>query len=472
MAEEVLPAEDYAPVRTRKRLWRPLRGLLLGLGGLLLLAMMAIWAIDTGPGHRFIVDRIAGLSIPSGLKIRVGRIDGSIWGQVTLRDLRLYDPQGLFLEAPEVDLDWRPAAWIANRLDIRRLESDLVVLHRLPKLRPSTAKRKAILPGFDIRIGALDIEWLRIGPAVTGTTRAARLSGKADIRDGRALIDLKAASTAGDRLALLLDAEPDRDRFDLETRLAAPADGVVGAILGTKRPVALAIAGRGRWTAWNGKALMAISGYRVIDLGLGVREGHYSLSGLLAPAPILKGKLQRLSSPRILVTGEATLADRQLDTTLSLRSAALAIDAAGVLDLADSAFEGVRINAHLLRPPALFPNMTGRGVRLNGTLDGPFATAEFDYALAAPRIAFDATGFEDVRAQGRGRLSKAPVVVPVRFTARRVTGVGDVAGGILANLRVDGQLKVTARRLTGDDLKLDSDKIKGKLSLVVDMETS
>jgi translocation and assembly module TamB len=471
MAEEVLPAEDYAPVRTRKRLWRPLRGLLLGLGGLLLLAMMAIWAIDTGPGHRFIVDRIAGLSIPSGLKIRVGRIDGSIWGQVTLRDLRLYDPQGLFLEAPEVDLDWRPAAWIANRLDIRRLESDLVVLHRLPKLRPSTAKRKAILPGFDIRIGALDIEWLRIGPAVTGTTRAARLSGKADIRDGRALIDLKAASTAGDRLALLLDAEPDRDRFDLETRLAAPADGVVGAILGTKRPVALAIAGRGRWTAWNGKALMAISGYRVIDLGLGVREGHYSLSGLLAPAPILKGKLQRLSSPRILVTGEATLADRQLDTTLSLRSAALAIDAAGVLDLADSAFEGVRINAHLLRPPALFPNMTGRGVRLNGTLDGPFATAEFDYALAAPRIAFDATGFEDVRAQGRGRLSKAPVVVPVRFTARRVTGVGDVAGGILANLRVDGQLKVTARRLTGDDLKLDSDKIKGKLSLVVDLVT-
>ena len=471
MAEEALPAEDHAPGRARKRRWRPLRGLFLGLGGILLLALVAIWAIDTGPGHRFILDRIAGLSIPSGLKIRIGRIDGSLWGEVTLRDVRLYDLNGLFLEAPEVDLDWRPAAWIANRLDIRSLESDLVVLHRLPRLRPSKARRKAILPGFDIHIGELDIQRLRIGPAVTGTERAARLAGKADIRNGRALIDLRAASTAGDRLALLLDAEPDRDRFDLETRLAAPAGGVVGAILGTKRPVALAIAGRGRWTAWNGKALMAISGHRVIDLGLGVREGHYSLSGLLAPAPVLKGKLQWLSSPRILVTGEATLADRQLDTTLSLRSGALAMDAAGVLDLATSAFDGVRINAHLLRPPALFPNMTGRGVRLNATLDGPFSTANFEYALTAPRIAFDNTGFEEVRAQGRGRLSKAPVVVPVRFTARRVTGVGDVAGGILANLRVDGLLKVTAKRLTGDDLKLDSDKLKGKLSLVVDLVT-
>jgi translocation and assembly module TamB len=42
--------------------------------------------------------------------------------------------------------------------------------------------------------------------------------------------------------------------------------------------------------------------------------------------------------------------------------------------------------------------------------------------------------------------------VPILLTARRVTGVGDVAGGILANLRVEGVLKVTAKQLTGEGL--------------------
>jgi len=462
--------DEAARPGSARRQRSALRWLAYGFIGLLMLVTVGVWSLDTGPGHRFIIDRIAQLAPSSGLRIRIGRIDGSLWGEATLRDVRLYDPQGLFLEIPEADLDWRPAAWLANRLHINSLESDLVVLHRLPKLR-RTGRRGPILPGFDIYIGRLEIDMLRIEPPVTGARRSGRLLAKADIRNGRAMIDLKAATNAGDRLLLLLDAEPDRDRFDLETRLVAPPGGLVGAIFGTRRPMQIAIQGEGNWTVWNGSAQMDVSAHRVIDLALAVREGRYSLSGQLAPAPVLKGKLQRLSSPRILVTGEATLENRLLDSTLSLRSAALAIDAAGVLDLAESAFDGVHINAHLLRPPALFPNMTGTGVRLRATLDGPLGTARYDYTLSAPRVAFDNTGFEDVRAQGRGRLSKAPVIVPIELRARRVTGVGTVAGGILGNLKVDGVLKVTAKTLAGEGLALSSDKLKGKLSLLLDLVT-
>lgn len=457
------------PLR-KTRMWQPIPWVLWLLAGLVALFTSAIFVIDTDFGHRFLADRIAAYAPGSGLRIRIGRIDGSIWGAAELRDVRLYDSRGLFLEVPEIDLDWRPAAWLANRLDIERLSTDLAVLHRLPKLRPS-AKRGPILPGFDIRIGALEVKTIRIEPAVAGERRIGRIRGKADIRGGRALIDLAVATNGGDRLTLLLDAEPDRDRFDLEARLNAPAGGVIGKIIGTDRPVALAIAGDGRWEIWNGSARLEMSGLRIADLGLAVREGSYSLSGVFTPAPILKGKLQRLSSPRILVTGAAKLSDRKLDSTLSLRSAALSLDAAGVLDLAESAFDGVRINAHLLRPPALFPNMTGRAVRLRVTLDGPFDTARFDYVMTAERAAFDETGFEHVRAHGRGRFSKSPVAVPVRLTARRVTGVGDVAGGILANLSVDGVLKVTSRAVTGEGLALTSDKIKGRLSLFLDLAT-
>ena len=463
-------AVQIAPVRRRRRVWRPLRWL----GGLLLAlvaaVVLALAVIDTDPGHRFLSDRIAALAPKSGLRIHIGRIDGSIWGATRLRDVRLSDPQGLFLEVPELVLDWRPAAWLANRLDIDRLATDLAILHRVPKLR-ATGAQGPILPGFDIRIGTLAIRTLRIEPAVTGQRRIGRIDGKAEIRRGRALIDLAAATNAGDRLKMLLDAEPDRDRFDLEARLAAPSGGLVGALAGTKRPIALLVSGDGRWTVWQGKAQLDISSRRIADLALEARDGSYSLSGMLAPAPILQGKLQRLTAPRVLVTGVAKLANRRLDSTLSLRAPALSLDLAGVIDLAESAFDGLRINAHLLRPPALFPNMTGRAINLRTTLDGPFAIAAFDYALTADHMQFDDTGFDEVRARGRGRFSKSPVAVPIRLTARRVTGVGDVAGGILANLAIDGTLKVTAKTLTGEAMALTSDKIKGKLALLLDLIT-
>ena len=54
------------------------------------------------------------------------------------------------------------------------------------------------------------------------------------------------------------------------------------------------------------------------------------------------------------------------------------------------------------------------------------------------------------------------MAVPIRLTARRVTGVGDVAGGILANLAIDGMLKVTAKTLTGEGLALDFGQDQGQ----------
>ncbi|PWG02169.1 translocation/assembly module TamB domain-containing protein [Sphingosinicella humi] len=470
MATEAL-VEVAEPSRPRRRRW--LTGgakLLLGLVIALLVALGALVVfLDTDAGHRFITDRIAAFSPSSGLKVRIGRIEGSIWGDTRLRDVRVYDPEGLFAESPLIELDWQPTAWVGNRLIIDELTSELVIVHRLPKLRPSE-EPKPILPDFDIRIGRLQIDQLRFEKDVTGERRVARVSGEADIRSGRALVKLRATVPGGgDALSLLIDAEPDRDRFDIDVGLNAPADSVVGAIVGTKRPIRLDIQGDGSWSRWAGTARLDLSGRRAVELALRAEEGRYSLSGWMAPSQFLKGKQARLSAPRINVGATATLKDRRLDGEVSLRSAALRIESRGIIDLATSSFDDVRIAADLLRPPALFPNMTGQRVRATMLLNGPFRTARFAYRITSPRVAFDDTGFDDVRAEGRGQLSKEPVSVPVLVTARRVTGVGDVAGGILANLRVQGLLKVTARRLTGEGLTLTSDKLKGKLSLFVDL---
>ena len=299
----------------------------------LLLAAAAFLAfLDTAPGHRFIADKIADMAPRSGLKIVIGRIEGSIYGRTKLRNVRLYDPQGQFAEIPYMEMDWQPLAWITNRLLIHDLHSKLVYLDRLPKLIPAE-EPQPILPGFDIHIGRLEIEQLRLGKAVTGREQIASVSGEADIRAGRALVELDGAVRgSGERIAIRLDAEPDRNRFDVEARVAAPQGSVIGALIGTSRPLQLQVTGDGSWARWAGTARLNLSGRRTADLALVAENGRYGLSGSLAVSQFWQGKKQRLTMPRVLVNGRATLEDRLLDGRLSLRSSALRVETRGGIE--------------------------------------------------------------------------------------------------------------------------------------------
>lgn len=463
-------AEDAPPARARPAWWE--RGLRLLLG-LIIAAAIAVAGfvaiLDTGIGHRLILDRVAALAPESGLRIRIGRIEGSIWGRTGLRDVRLYDQEGLFAEAPQIAMDWRPVSLLFNRLLIHDLASDLVILHRLPDLI-APEDPGPILPDLDINVGRLSIARVRIGEAVTGTERSGSLSGELDIRSGRALAALAVdVADGGDRLRLRLDAEPDRDRFDLALALDAPADGVIGAMLGTRRPLRAGIAGEGSWTRWAGAGRFDLDGRRAASLDLTMEEGLMRARGWAAPSPFLQGKLQRLSAPRILLDAEGRIGDGLFDGRLSARSPALRVEARGGIHLTEGGWRDVRVAAALLRPAALFPGMTGRDVRLAALLDGRFGRATFAYRLTAPFVAFDGTGFERVRAEGRGSLTRAPVRVPVTASAARVTGLGPDLGAILAGLRLAGTLEVTPARIAGQRLALASAAVRGTGDLSIDL---
>src|SRR5690242_11155744 len=223
MAETAILTESGPPRRLRPDWPRRLANELLALFvALLLLLAVGLVLLDTAPGHRFIVDRIGRLETASGLKIRIGRIDGSIFGKSQLRNVTVADSRGVFLTSPNIKLDWTPGAWLENKLYVDSLTAQRVSLIRLPKLKPTT-KKGPILPGFDIHIGELRIERLEIGPQVSGMPRSGSVRGKADVNHGRALVELSAiVNNGGDRIAFHLDAEPDRDKFDLFAKVVAP----------------------------------------------------------------------------------------------------------------------------------------------------------------------------------------------------------------------------------------------------------
>ena len=443
------------------------------LAALLLIVVGALAWLDTPSGHRFLVSRIAAISPPSGLRIRVERIDGSIYRRAVLHGLVLSDPKGRFFDAPRVELDWWPFAWLSNRLDIDRLVIPRATLHKLPRLNPSE-RQGPILPGFDIRLMQLSVDRLAIDRSITGRAQEATLSGDADIRGGRAIIDISARVLNGeDALNITLDSRPDDDKFDLDVTMNAPKGGVLAVMAGLKQDANLRVHGKGSWTRWDGQFAGTLDAQPVIALDLTARKGRYSAKGSIeGPALAGNGLVERLSTPRLSVRAEGSMENRVIDGTLSLRSAAIDLTADGAIDLRNNALDNLLVDVKLSRPEALLRNMRGRDVVARIRLDGPFASPGYEYLLTAKQLVFDKTTISDVRADGKGRKAKnGPALIPVRLRARRLDGQGELVEGIFRNFALDGVLQLKGQQIISNPMEVRSDRLRGRLLMMADLKT-
>jgi translocation and assembly module TamB len=439
---------------------------------LLVVAGALLW-LDTPSGHRFLVSRIAKIAPESGLRIAVDRIDGSIYSKARLHGLVLSDPKGRFFSAPDVALDWWPFAWLSNRLDIDRLVIPRATLHRLPALRPSKTQGP-LLPEFDIRLMEFRIDRLTIEPAITGRRQVATMRGDADVRSGRAVIDLSARLLDGsDSLVLALDSRPDDDRFDVDATVNAPRGGVLAAMAGLKQDANLRIDGKGSWTRWDGQAMASLDGAPALALKLAARSGNYRLSGTVEGRAMAgNGLVQRLAAPRLALDGTGTFANRQIDGTLRLSSDAITANIDGAIDLRHSAFDNLLIDTRLTRPGALLKGMNGRDIVARVRLDGAFARPSFEYLLGAQTLSFGTTTLTDVRASGKGRVAeRGPAIIPVALSARRVDGQGDMVAAILRNFSLDGVLQLQDRKIVSNPMQIRADKLRGAIVAVADLRS-
>jgi translocation and assembly module TamB len=453
--------------------WRVAKWTAIIMAGVLALAALALLVLNTDPGRRFLVSRLSGYQTASGLKIEIGRLDGSLYGKLTLHDLKISDPTGVFATAPEVDLDWRPFAYARSHVDIRAASAPLITLARLPALKPVPSDPNApTLPDLDIDIGRLRVAKLVLGAAVAGTRRVMTLDADAHIANGRAQIHGNAAALdGGDRLALTLDAVPDADRLVLDARLAAPTDGIVAGMAGLSQPLVAQMSGRGNWSGWKGRAQAMLGGQPLADLDLHARGGTFTVKGALHPGLIMAGPVARLTAPGLLVDLSTTLAQRRADTHVSLRSDALAVTASGLLDLASSRFGGVQVEAQLLTPGSIGPHLNGRDVRASLRLDGAFARPVIDYKISAGALGFDKTVVQGLYAEGRAQVNADRILIPVAARIVRVTGLNAAAGGLLTNVAINGDLGFNGHTILSDNLRIRSPQIDAAAIVVADLST-
>ncbi|MBA3835581.1 MAG: hypothetical protein H0X53_07020, partial [Sphingomonas sp.] len=412
--------------------------------------------LNSDPGRRFVAERIAGLEFANGLKIGVGRIDGSLYGRMTLHRLTLSDSRGVFLTVPEARLDWRPFAYLDQHIDIRTLYAPTATLARVPQFRVTPPTDEPLLPDIDISIGRLKVDRLVIERAFTGERRVAFIDGRARIADRRAEVALQAMAiggdgrAGGDRLSLALDAVPEANRLALKLFLSAPRGGVVARLAGLDRPLALRVSGSGDWRRWDGRLIADLDNAPFARLALSARDGTFGVRGPTRVARLFSGPTAALLGPITNVALQSTWANRRAQLSGTVGSDAFTMTANGVADLGRSRFEDMRLDLALLKPGLLAPNLAARDLRAVATLDGALAKPSVDYRISAARVAFNDIGLEGLNARGIARFDDDHRTVPIAARARAITGLDVAAGGSLTNVRLDGDLAVDWPRIVSD----------------------
>ena len=480
MAAETESAPVTQTVIVRRPLWqRILKWIGIALLSLLVLVAVVLLGINTGPGHRFVADQIGNYKTASGLNIKVGRIEGSIYGRMTLRDLRVSDPKGVFVTSPRLDVDWRPFAFISNHVDVKSLESGLITMARNPQLIPQPSDPNApTLPDLDIDIDHLKIDRFVMEAPVAGQRHIVRATGAAHIADRRAQLTVNAAAiraagvAGGDTVKLKLDAVPDDDKLDIDARVVAPVGGLVATMAGLKAPLTATVGGQGSWKAWTGKLAATLGGGQLADLNITARDGHFQVRGPTRPGLYLEGPVERLTAPALQVAVDATLGEaRKVDTRVKLRSNALSVDAGGVLDLANSRFGNFAVDARLLTPGAIAPNLRGRDVLARVVLNEAFARPVVDYKIRAGSMGFGEIGVDALYAEGLARVNADRILVPVHARAKRVFGLNPAVGGLTTNARIDGDFAIQMPNILSDNLRIRSDKVDATAVVVANMQT-
>ncbi|MBN8807748.1 MAG: translocation/assembly module TamB domain-containing protein [Sphingomonas sp.] len=462
-------------VIVRRPWWQSvLRWLAIVLAGLLALLTLVYVVLDTAPGHRFIVSQLARYTTETGLNIKVGRIRGSIYGRMELLDLRVSDPNGVFVTSPSATLDWNPFRFFGNHIDINELSAQTVTMTRAPALKPGDPNAP-ILPDINVDIGKLRVDRLVLAKSVTGDPHLIRFDGSVHIAERRAQIVANADALrgpgilGGDKLRLRLDAVPDKDRLGINVVLDAPGDGVVAAMSGVKASLQVRIGGQGDWKSWRGKGLATLGGQSLANLDLGAQNGRFTIRGLTHPGLYMAGPVERLTAGGMMVDIDSTLDQRKANTRMTLTSQALAVAANGLIDLGTNSFGNFTLDARLLTPGAMLPNLAGRDVALHLALDGPFVTPTVGYSLTAAVLSFNGTGVEGLSASGKATVDADHVMVPINARARRVTGLNAATGGLLDNVSIGGSLAYSKGKLLSDNLRIKSDRIDATAIVVADL---
>jgi translocation and assembly module TamB len=203
---------------------------------------------------------------------------------------------------------------------------------------------------------------------------------------------------------LKIDALPEKNRLDVGLVLDGPANGLVTKLAGLTAPVSLRIDGKGDWKQWDGRLLADLDSSPFARLALSARDGRFAIKGPTWIARLVTGPTAALLGPITTIDLQSGWANRRAEVSGSVGSDAFKLVTNGKLDLSRNRFEDLHLAFALLKQSVLAPNIGGRDLRADATLNGAFMTPTAEYVLTATTLAFRGSP----RAEGRRSTRTIP----------------------------------------------------------------
>lgn len=322
------------------------RRLLYVLGGLVavpLVLIVAVWAAaQTGWGRTFIIRQIEAAVNGPDMKLSIGRLEGTIPFDMTLRGVVLADATGPFATIDRARLDWAPLALIDGLLRVEALEADTVKLDRLPVTPPSEAAPSSgpLIPSLpvDVELDRLAVGRIVLGKGVAGVPAELSVEGHARLGDpseGLALVlDVERLDGPTGKVAADIAFTPDSGRFDVAITLAEPEGGLIATLadLPDRPAVAFSVQGGGTLDDFgatiDGKAGEAadIQGTVRIASADGTRRATADITANVAA--LVPPKYGSIVAGRTTISAQAAIAD---DGTVTIDRASVGT-AVGTID--------------------------------------------------------------------------------------------------------------------------------------------
>ncbi|HXQ48057.1 MAG TPA: translocation/assembly module TamB, partial [Caulobacteraceae bacterium] len=458
-----------APAPRRKRFWHAVE-LWVGLAIAAVVAVAGLvvrYGVDTGPGRGLIEARLDGLNVGRLGRLHVEGLGGDVWSDFTIARLTIADANGVWLDARQLAIGWRPIELVVRRAHLTGAVAGLVRISRPPVLSQAgppgqapvavsidrLAMRVETLPALSVRHGLYD---------VTGALDAERNGAL------RGNVDAQSQLHPGDGLTARFD-------FGVRQRLAVDAIGREesgGALAGlaglpADQPFALdahlgGAEGQGRLQllARSGATTIAEASGGWTPAG-GRAAGRLSLTASRLTAPLARG----LGAEVTFTAASHVANDGLYGLALFARSDNATLKAVGVGDPARfTADKGMSIEATVadMHRLAAAPAMGGAG--FTGRVVGGWANLQLTGQASVERLGV--AGYQLARVAGPVALSH--VNGDWRLKAS-LAGEGGAGQGLLAGLigarpqasldatrLADGRTLIRALKATGASVSLDA----------------
>jgi translocation and assembly module TamB len=232
-------------------------------------------AAALGPAAPWIVDHLADGQTTGRLgRLRIDGVSGSWLGALRAGRVSIADRDGVWFEASDVALDWRPFGILFGDVDLANVHARRLSVLRQPLLSPPTP---AGGPNLNVRIGALRIDTIDIAERTWG--EAAQFSARLSLdlkREGLDALDLSIHRTDSDadRIDALYHAGP---AYRLNVNVLGKAGGVLTRLLGTPdRELRASASGGGDTRAGLEQCAASLGGEALLSCGLRWSPGRWA----------------------------------------------------------------------------------------------------------------------------------------------------------------------------------------------------